>query len=1161
MYKYSGKISVEPNTSLGEISKFVKHDDVVLEFGCGEGQFAEFLHDNFNCTVYGIEINEEAMEKAKSRLYKGFCFDIEEYEWVEELKEIKFDSIIFADVLEHLKNPEKALYESAKLLKDDGKIIFSIPNIGHADILLKLLNNRFDYTEIGLLDNTHIHFWGSENLKDLCENAGLFLTNLSATIVPPQFTEQKLGSGEAAVSTQIINIINSKKYCDVYQFICAAYKKSYAINNNLIFCNSIYSDSSYKREKFGKIYFFQNNVYSENNNTRLLYHDNLIEQKRFNIPSDCTQIRFDPIEGFSCIISNLVIGSSNGILSVQSGNYSRDFNGNFYFSTSDPMFFITLPQGTSWVEINCSIIVIENIFLQNYIGFLHNSIDTAAEEKNALKNEIANTALSYEEEKSRIISDSDEKLRKAQYECEQIRVEMTDRVSALAKEKEEECEQIRAEMMDKLSMLAEEKENECEQIRSEMADKLSALAEDKENECEQIRAEMTDKLSAVAKEKRSLGEKLAIAETYKVHYFAAMDQRNSFEKELNALCHEYNNLVNSNCWKMTKPLRFVLDKLKQIKAVRMVIKGFKSLAANGFKQTWVKVKRTLSTKKNISMLVKEISSLSEEERKKQENTIFPRKIKFSILVPLYNTPLPFLDEMIASVKAQTYFDWELCLADGSDGKHNNVKQEVLKIAKNDKRIKYRKLNKNLGISENTNICIDMSTGDYLILFDHDDVLHAAALFEIMKAICEQDADFIYTDEATFESPDINKIVTAHFKPDFAPDNLRANNYICHLSAFSRELLNVAGKFRSEFDGSQDHDIILRLTANAKKIVHISKILYFWRSHPMSVSQDINSKSYAIEAGKNAVKESILHVEGNDCIVESSRAFPTIYRIKYNIVQQEKVSIIIPNKNHLEDLSRCIGSILKLSTYPNYEVVIVDNGSDDEEVFKYYKRLEEDSRFITCSLDIDFNYSKLNNYGVSKASGKYYILLNNDVEIITPEWIEEMLMYVQRDDVGAAGAMLYYPDDTIQHAGVIIGLGQHRVAGHAFHRFSRNSIGYMGRLCYAQNMSAVTAACMMVKASVYEKIGGLDEKFIVAYNDVDLCMRIREAGYLIVWTPYAEAYHYESQSRGHEDTPQKQQRLLKEANMFKERWHEQLDKGDPYYNPNLTLDSGDFSFKN
>lgn len=604
---------------------------------------------------------------------------------------------------------------------------------------------------------------------------------------------------------------------------------------------------------------------------------------------------------------------------------------------------------------------------------------------------------------------------------------------------------------------------------------------------------------------------------------------------------------------------FIKKILKYSKYTYLLYKGLKSLKQNGIKYTLKKVIQKLNNKNDYKEYMKKIF-LKDDERKFQLNTKFSKDIKFSIVVPIYNTPKNFLCEMINSCINQTYRNWELCLADGSDKEHKYVGEIIKEYIKNDSRVKYKILEGNGGISENTNEAIKMVTGDYIGLFDHDDLLHSSVLYEYMKVICEKNADFIYCDELTFEK-DLNKIITMHFKPDFAIDNLRANNYICHFSVFKKELLNVVGMFRKEYDGSQDHDMILRLTSEAKNVVHVPKILYFWRSHPNSVASDINSKTYAINAGKKAVKE---HLKKNkiNAIVESSKVFPTIYRFKYEIKNNPLISIIIPNKDNVEMLSRCINSILEKSTYKNIEIIIIENSSIEEKTFDYYKTLEEYSniKVISYKNNSNFNYSAINNFGVNYASGEQVLFLNNDIEIITENWIEEMLMYSQREDVGAVGAKLYYPNNTIQHAGIILELGEHRCAGHCHYKAARENPGYMGRLYYAQNLSAVTAACLMMKKEIFSKINGFDEKFAIAFNDVDLCMRIRKEGYLIVWTPYAEAYHYESVSRGYEDTIEKQERFNNEVTKFKIKWEKELKKGDPYYNINLTLDREDFGLK-
>ena len=530
--------------------------------------------------------------------------------------------------------------------------------------------------------------------------------------------------------------------------------------------------------------------------------------------------------------------------------------------------------------------------------------------------------------------------------------------------------------------------------------------------------------------------------------------------------------------------------------------------------------------------------------------------RFSILTPLYNTSETFLREMIESVLAQTYENWELCLADGSDDVHSYVERIVREYMARDNRsrprIVYKRLAENKGISENTNACLAMAGGDYIGLLDHDDFLHPEALYLYAKEILDRGADFLYSDEAKFRET-INDAYEPFYKPDFSPDYLRSVNYICHLTAFSRKLYEQAGGFRNEFDGSQDYDMVLRLTDKAQHIVHIPKVLYYWRAHAQSTAQSVHAKDYCIDASKRALAEHLKRV-GLKGTVEDA-ALPSCYRIKYAIEGNPMISIIIPNKDNIEMLKRCIDSILLRSSCQNFEIIVVENNSEQQSTFQYYETLT-DERISVVKWDDEFNYPAINNFGASFAKGEYILLLNNDTEVIAPDWLQEMLMFAQRKDVGAVGAKLYYPNDTIQHAGVILGIGG--IAGHLHKHFPKKSTGYFGRLVLVQNLSAVTAACMMMPKKVFDEVGGLDEAYKVAFNDVDLCMKIRKAGYLIVYTPYAELYHYESVSRGYEDTPEKVARFKGEVRRFMELWGDELAAGDPYYNENLALDCEDCS---
>ena len=643
---------------------------------------------------------------------------------------------------------------------------------------------------------------------------------------------------------------------------------------------------------------------------------------------------------------------------------------------------------------------------------------------------------------------------------------------------------------------------------------------------------------------------------YREHYFAAIAQREDLKQQLEYAQYAYSVITNAASWKITAPLRMGLDFLKRFPPFALFVKGLKCLKDHGARYTWEKMRTKLRKRRTYARAA--LPAYTEDELAAQRSARFPQKLLISVLVPLYNTPEKFLREMIQSVLDQTYANWELCMADGSDPDHSEVEKICRQYAKKDRRIRYQELEKNLGISGNTNACVDMATGDYLALFDHDDLLHRAALYEVMKAICEQHADFIYTDEITFHKSPADAYLP-HFKPDFAPDTLRANNYICHLTVFKRALMEQAGPFDPACDGSQDHDMVLRLTEKAEHIVHIPRILYFWRAHPGSVAGGTGVKPYVMDAGIRSV-EKHLQRQGMEGEVGLVAPGLTIYRIRYALHGTPKISILIPNYEHIEDLQKCLDSVFEKTTYSNYEIVIMENNSSSPEIFDYYDRLQKEHANLRVIVWAGkFNYSAINNYGVRRCSGEYILLLNNDTEVITSDWLQEMLMFAQREDVGAVGAKLYYPDHTIQHAGVILGLGG--LAGHAFCNAEINNVGYMGRLIYAQNLSAVTGACLMMRRTVWDEIGGLDEAFAVAFNDVDLCMRIRQAGYLIVWTPFAELYHYESKSRGMDNTPEKRKRFKGEVLRFQERWRKELDAGDPYYNPNFSLDREDFFWGN
>lgn len=548
------------------------------------------------------------------------------------------------------------------------------------------------------------------------------------------------------------------------------------------------------------------------------------------------------------------------------------------------------------------------------------------------------------------------------------------------------------------------------------------------------------------------------------------------------------------------------------------------------------------------------NQLTSEEIEKQRKHKFRFEPKISVVVPMYNTDKVFFKELVDSLKSQTYEKWELCLADGSE-----VPNELLKDYMDDERIKYNLLNSNLGISENTNKAIEMATSEYIAFLDHDDLLSQDALYEVVKAINEnKDVDFIYSDE---DKIDENKErFEPYFKPDYSPETLDCNNYITHLVVVKKTLVDETGLLNSKFNGAQDFDFVLKATNKAKNVVHISKILYHWRVHRDSTANVADAKPYAYEAGIKVIENHLARTERMGS-VENGQDVPGIYKINYKVIGNPKVSILIPNKDNVKLLKDAISSVLELTTYSNYEIVIIENGSKEKETFKYYDSLKEKEniKILNFESDGEFNYSKLINYGVKNVDGDFVLQLNNDTKLITKNWLEIMIGYCQQEKIGAVGARLYYEDKTIQHAGIIVGLSG--IAGNMLVNLPYGEKAYFGREAATRNVAAVTGACLFCRRELYEKVGYMDEElFKVAFNDVDFCLKLLENGYRNVYIPYVELYHYESKTRGYEYSEEKEQRFEKEASNFKEKWKDFLEKGDPYYNKNFTRETCNYDIK-
>ena len=546
---------------------------------------------------------------------------------------------------------------------------------------------------------------------------------------------------------------------------------------------------------------------------------------------------------------------------------------------------------------------------------------------------------------------------------------------------------------------------------------------------------------------------------------------------------------------------------------------------------------------------------SAEELERQRKKKWKNPPLISVAVPAYRTPPGFLEQMILSVKEQTYPHWELCIVNASRGE-DGMEQVLGRYAGGDERIRVKNLEENLGIAGNTNEALEMARGEFVGLLDHDDLLAPQALFRIAEALtADPQADAVYTDEDKVTT-DLSEHFQPHFKPDFNLDLLRSNNYITHFFVVRTRLAREAGGFRKEFDGAQDYDFIFRCTEEAKKVLHVPEVLYHWRTHKASTADNPASKMYAFEAGKRAIEAHLARC-GQEGTV-SLRKDLGFYRVEYPVQGEPLVSILIPNRDQKETLEKCLNSIWEKSTYNNYEILIVENNSSSPEIFNYYREIEKRPGVQILTWKEGFNYSAINNFGEKSAAGDYLLFLNNDVEVINPRWIEELLGNCQRKEVGIVGAKLYYPDDTIQHAGTVIGIGG--IAGHAFLNMPRSRTGYLHKASLQMDLSAVTAACMMMKRQVFKQLGGFEERLSVAFNDVDLCLRTVQAGYLVVYNPEVELYHYESKSRGAEDSEEKVRRFQEEIEFMRCRWMDLLKKGDPYYNRNLTLSKWNYSLR-
>lgn len=1069
MSKYDFQLDMDSNNSLSLILSMIKKGKKVLEFGPAEGRMTRYLSEVMKCTVDIVEIDEEAGKTAAGYSRKS-CLgikqgDIENFRWLEILGDEQYDYIIFADVLEHLRNPLKVLNKAKQILKEDGYVLLSVPNIAHSAIIINLINNDFTYREVGLLDNTHIHFFTYQTLRDMIQESGYYPIRELATYARVSETEFNINYNSISLSSR--KEIRNKKFGNVYQFVFQIAKRdSHGVMNQLRERNL----DRYANYEF--VCYYQTNEfneYSEEKCKRFFYTPG---KNRFILEFEEEQLhmlRIDPID-CNCIIRNFGVydissGDQKNKLELLSTNGLQGDCNQIIFDTDDPIICINVSEkNISKIEVRFDVVEYENELIK-YIKEIQQQ---------------------YYEDVRKLKKEYEEKI----YELEIVKNDIMEQKEVLTKEYAEKNMKLEKSTRE----LSSTKE-EVNKIKEELT-KLMLEQSYHEDEIQKNRGEVRIRQEEVHKS----------------------------QIELQKLQDELNRVYASSSWKITGIYRAIGRKIRNYKVKR--------LDGN--------TKRKISDQMETPALLKEQTDSTRGK--------INEKVCFSIIVPLYNTPLDYLNELVESCQKQVYSKWELCFGDGSDKEHRYVRESCEKFMTGDSRIKYTYISENQGIAVNTIGAFGLSKGDYIVLLDHDDILTPDALLEIATCIEKyKDADFIYSDRGIFNDK-TKDILAYHYLPGFSPEFLRACNYASHLNAFSRTVINKVGFIREGYDGSQDYDFELRVIEKARRIVNIPKVLYYCRACEGSVAFDPESKMYAYEAGRRAIEEHIYRIGYPGKVEFLKDTFS--YRIHYKITE-EPVSIIIPNMDHVNDLQKCLKSIIDKTSYKNYEIVIVENNSKDRATFEYYNSLKTNInvRIINYAAK-EFNFSAINNFAVGCVETKYLLFLNNDTEIINDNWLTEMIMFGQRADVGAVGAKLLYSDNTYQHVGLIIGLGG-SIVSHYDYKKPSSFTGYMHRLTMPQNYNAVTAACMLVKRKDFLDVGGFDEEnFKVALNDVDLCLKLRHLGRVNVWTPYAELYHYESISRGLDTDGEALERYNKECNYFKNKWASYYQNGDEYANDNF-----------
>lgn len=1134
-----------------KLVRLVGENRRVLELGSASGHMSRVLKEKFGCTVVGVEIDPEWAEKARPYCERMIIGDLEQLDFAKELGDDRFDVILCADVLEHLRDPWRILGELRGYLKPEGRVIISVPNGAFHGILAEMCDGKFGYRKIGLLDQSHLRFFTRRELELLVLTAGLVPLEWDHVLKGAEHSE--FAESWEKLPGQFQGLLRSIKDGEVYQLIVCAHQPSKA------------EWDAYLRNWEKRIDEGETSVARVNAtlNASLVEKNGQLAEKDHRLAVMAEQL---------ADYEQRVVQREQAFRELQEREEQRRNQ------LENRLFDMEGHMRRQWINIGARLA--REVELNRDLNLARGEVVTLtsglaarAEEASVLRTRIADL----EREIHGFVTSRSWRLTAPLRGMTQFLrgVDVQPAVAPLpiVVETLPQPAPAPAFQLDNVIRTNEYREylgcfRPCPELTDEIRWAMRAQIDAME-----YKPVIIVRFSVLGLDDASFQQAFD-AVRYQLYprwelwvldsEWATPAQKEQIRKGREADPRIHADLVRlgQSAAQITADTHLGGDYiyLLNVATIPPELAFYRLAFYINRTNPEIAVRNTVMPEEGSYDLW---LAQFEPARQRQVKALvaasadFAFKPLISVVMPVYNVPEKWLRRAIQSVIAQHYSNWELCIADDCSTEPH-VRELLEEYSALDARIKVVFRDKNGHISACSNSALEIAKGEYTAFLDHDDELTQDALLWVVERINRNpEATLIYSDEDKIGVK--NERRDPYFKPDWNYDLLLSQNYVCHLGVYRTDLLREIGGFREGFEGAQDYDLVLRFSERIvpAQICHIPRVLYHWRAIPGSTAnlkQEIAAKPYALDAAIRALQEH-LERRGIPAEVIEDAVLRGSYRVSYALpAEHPLVSLIILTRNGLKLLRQCVESVVAKTTYKPYEILIVDNGSDDPETLAYMAELQERKVARILRDDSPFNFSALNNRAVREAKGSVLALLNNDIEVISPDWLGEMVSHALRPDVGAVGARLWYPDDTLQHGGVILVGG---VAGHAHKHLALGRVGYCRRAALIQNFSAVTAACLVLRKDVYEEVHGLDESLQVAFNDVDFCLRIRAAGYRNLWTPYAELYHHESATRGYEDTPEKKARFEGEIRTMRARWAELLDN-DPAYNPNLAFYREDFT---